>query len=88
MLVKISSQISPNATRFGLNMELSAKDTRRVNNLGKNNVIYSSPRSAILRNEDTLKETVYLCLKLVVNEDILKNMFETFSVTMQEEKVL
>ena len=78
MLVKISSQISPNATRFGLNMELSAKDTRRVNNLGKNNVIYSSPRIAIPINEDTLKETVYLCLKLVVDEDILKNMFETF----------
>ena len=35
MLVRISSQISPNSTRFGVNMELSAKDTRRVNNLGK-----------------------------------------------------
>ena len=88
MLVKISSQISPNSTRFGVNMELSAKDTRRVNNLGKNNVIYSSPRSVIIKNEDTSKETVYLCLKLIVEEEILKNTIETFSVTMQEEKVL
>ena len=88
MFVKISSQISPNTTKFGVNIELSSKDTRIVNNLGKNNVIYSSPRSAILRNEDTLKETVYLCLKLVVDGGILKNMFETFSVTIQEEKVL
>ena len=35
MLVKISSQISPNSTRFGVNIELSAKDTRSGNNLGK-----------------------------------------------------
>ena len=34
-LVKISIQISTNSTRFGVNMELSAQDTRRVNNLGK-----------------------------------------------------
>ena len=88
MLVKISSQISPNSTRFGVNMELSAKDTRFGNNLGKNNVIYSSPRSAILKNEDTSKETVYLRLKLVVEEESLKNTVETFSVTMHEEKVL
>ena len=78
MLVKMSSQIYPNSTKFGVNMELSAKDTRRENNLGKNNLIYSSPRSAILRNKYTLQETVYLCLKLVVDEAILKNMFETF----------
>ena len=58
MLVKISSQISPNSTKFGGNMELSSKDTRRVNTLGKNNVIYSSQRSAIPRNEDNLKEPV------------------------------
>ena len=32
------------------------------------------------------KETVYLRLKLVVEEEILKNMFETFSFTVQEEK--
>ena len=56
MLLKIFSQISPNSTKFSVNMELSSKDTRRVNNLGKNNVIYSSPRSAILRNDNTLKK--------------------------------
>ena len=88
MLVRISSQIYPNSTRFGVNMELSAKDTRRVNNLGKNNMIYSSPRSVIIKNEDISKETVYLCLKLIVEEEILKNTIKTFSVTMQEEKVL
>ena len=65
MLVRISSQICPTSTRFGVNMELSTKDTRRVNNLGKNNVIYSSPRSVIIKNEDISKETVYLRLKLV-----------------------
>ena len=87
MLVKISSQISPK-TRFGFNMELSAIYTRFGNNLGKNNVIYSSPRSVILKNEDTSKETVYLRLKLVVEEESLKNTVETFSVTMHEKKVL
>jgi hypothetical protein len=35
MLVRISSQISPNSTRFGVNMELRAKDTWRVNILEK-----------------------------------------------------
>ena len=50
MMVRIPSQISPNSTRFGVNMELSAKDARRVNNLGKNNVIYSSSRSVIFKN--------------------------------------
>ena len=51
-------------------MELSAKDTIRVNNLGgKNNVIYITPKSAILKNENTSKETVYLRLKLFVEED-------------------
>ena len=87
-LVKISSHISANSTRLGVNMELSAKDTRRMNNLGKNNVIYSSEKSAILKNEDTSKETVYVSLKLVLEEEILKNIVETFSVNMQEEKVL
>ena len=51
-------------------------------------MIYSSPRSAILKNEDTSKETVYLRLKLVVEEESLKHTVETFSVTMHEEKVL
>ena len=51
-------------------------------------MIYSSPRSAILKNEDTSKETVYLRSKLVVEEESLKNTVETFSVTMHEEKVL
>ena len=87
LVKKISSQISPNSTKFGVNMELSAKHTRRVNKLGKKCDL-QHPRNAIPRNEDTLKETVYLCLKLVVDEDFLKNMFESFSVTMQEEKVL
>ena len=49
---------------------------------------YSSPRSAILKTEDTLKEKVYLHSKFVVEEESLKNMVETFSVTMHEEKVL
>ena len=88
MLVKISSQISPNSTRFGVNMELSTKDTRFNSNLGKNNVIYSIPRSAILKNEDTSKEKVYLHSKLVVEEESLKSTVETFLVTMHEEKVL
>ena len=48
ILVKISSQISPNSTRFGVNMELTAKDTRVGNTLGKkHNVIYGIPRSDI-----------------------------------------
>ena len=51
-------------------------------------MIHSTPRSAILKNEDTLKETVYLRLKLVVEEKVLKNTVETFSVTIQEETVL
>jgi hypothetical protein len=51
-------------------------------------VIYNSSRSVTIKNEDTSKETVYLCLKLIVEEEILKNTVETFSVTMQEEKVL
>ena len=51
-------------------------------------MIYSSPRSAILKNDDSSKETVYLRSKLVVEEEILKNTVETFSFTMQEEKVL
>ena len=51
-------------------------------------MIYSSPRSAILKNEDTPKETVYLGSKLVGEKESLKNTVETFSVTMQEEKVL
>ena len=88
MLVKISSLISPYSIRFGVNIELSEKDTRFGNTLGKHNVIYSSPRSAILKNEDTSKETVYLRSKLVVEEESLKNTVETFSVTMHEEKVL
>ena len=88
MLVRISSQISPNSTRFGVNKELSAKDTRRVNNLGKNNVIYSGSRSVIIKYEDTTKETVYLCLKLIVEEETLKNTVETLSVAVQEEKDL
>ena len=86
MLVRISSQISPNAPRFGVNKELSVKKTKRVNNLGKNNVIYSSSRSVITKHEDTKKETVYLCLKLIVEEETLKNTVETFSVAMQEKK--
>ena len=51
-------------------------------------MIHSTQRSAILKNEDTLKETVYLRLKLVVEEEVLKNTVETFSVTIQEETVL
>jgi hypothetical protein len=51
-------------------------------------VIYNSSRSVNIKNEDTSKETVYLCLKLIVEEEILKNTIKTFSVTMQEEKVL
>ena len=51
-------------------------------------MIHSTPRSDILNNEDTLKETVYLRLKLVVEEEVLKNTVETFSLTMQEETVL
>ena len=88
MLVKISSQISPNSTRFGVNMELSAKDTRFGNDLGGGNVINNSPRSAILKNDDTSKESVSLRSKLVGEEESLKNTVETFSVTMREEKVL
>ena len=57
--VKMSSQIPENSTRLGVNMELSAKDTRRMNNLRKNNGIYSSAKRAILKNEDTSKATVY-----------------------------
>ena len=51
-------------------------------------MIYSSPRSAILKNEDTSKEEVYLHSKLVVEEESLKRTVETFSVTMHEEKIL
>ena len=68
-------------------MEVSAIDSRRVNKLGKNNVIYSSSRSVIIKNEDTSIETVYLCLKLVVEKEILTNTVEKFSVIMQEEKL-
>ena len=49
---------------------------------------YSSPRSAILKTEDTSKEKVYLHSKLVIEEESLKGKVETFSVTMHEEKVL
>ena len=49
---------------------------------------YSSPRSAILKNEDTSKEKVYLHSKLVVEEESLKSMVEKFSVMLHEEKVL
>ena len=51
-------------------------------------MIYSSEKSAILKNEDTSKETVHLRLKLVVEDESLKNTAETFSVTVHEEKVL
>ena len=68
-------------------MELSAKDTRRKNNFWKNYVIYSSEKSAIIKNEDTSKETVYVSLKLVLEEEIPKNTVETFSVNMQEQKI-
>ena len=54
----------------------------------KHNVIYSSPRSTIIKNEDTVKETVYLRSKLVVEEESLKNTVETFSVDMHEERFL
>ena len=47
-----------------------------------------TPRSAILKNKDTLKETVYLRMKSVVDEEVLKNTVETFSLTIQEETVL
>ena len=88
MLVKISSQISPNSTRFGVNMELSEKDTRFGNNLKEKNLTYSSPRSAILKNEDTSKEKVNLHTKLVLEEESHKRTVETFSVTRHEKKVL
>ena len=52
-------------TRLGVNMELSAKDTRRINNSRKINVIYRSAKSAILMNEDSSKEIVYVIFKLV-----------------------
>ena len=51
-------------------------------------MIYSSPRSAILKNEDPSKDKVYLHTKLVVEKESLKSMVETFSDTMHEEKVL
>ena len=41
-------------------------------------MIYSSTRSAILKNEDTSKETVYLRSKLVVKKKSLTNTVETF----------
>ena len=40
----------------------------------------------LMMNEDTSKETVYLRSKLVVEEESIKNMVETFSVSMHEEK--
>ena len=83
MLVKISSQISPNSIRFGVNVKLNAKDTRRVNNLVKNNVIYSSPRNVIIKNKDTSKETGYLCLKQV-NEKLIDLEKETKETVTEE----
>ena len=67
-------------------MKLSAQDTRRVNNLGKNNVIYSSSRSAIFKNEDTF-EKVSLCLKLGVEEDILKIWLKHFQLPCRKKKL-
>ena len=49
---------------------------------------YSSPRSAILKNEDTSKEKVNLHSKLVLKEESHKSTVETFSVTRHEEKAL
>ena len=51
-------------------------------------MIYNSPITAILKNEDTSKETVCLRLKLVVEEESLKNTVETFSVIVHEEQIL
>ena len=89
MFVKISSKISPNSTRFSVNMErVQRYQESKWKKKEKKNVIHSTPRGAILKNEGTLKGTVYLHFKLVVEEVVLKNTVEIFSITMQEETVL